>query len=66
MKYNVKVNDDGYVVDITKLPAPKDYKEIDVEIMPKDIMSGCYKIDKMGKLKLDKKKQAQRMSKIKK
>jgi len=52
-KYFIKI-EDGYVVDITKF-GPKEYTEIEVDSIPSDIMSKCYKYSD-GKFKLDKKK----------
>lgn len=52
-KYFIKI-ENGYVVDITKF-GPKEYTEIEVDSIPSDIMSKCYKYSD-GKFKLDKKK----------
>ena len=53
--YYIKL-EDGYVMDITKF-GPKEYTQIEVDSIPSDIMSKCYKFSD-GKFKLDKKKHA--------
>lgn len=59
MIYNIKFDENDYVVDLTQLsPAPSDYIAVEIGDIPHDVMCGCYKlVDGLFVLDEDKKTQ---------
>ncbi len=46
MFYNIKLDENGYVSDLTMIsPAPPEYTRIEVGTIPSDVMCGYYKLE---------------------
>ena len=59
MLYNIKFDENNYVVDLTRLsPVPDGYVQIEVGEIPGDVMCGCYTLEN-GIFILDETKKAQ-------